>query len=492
MKQLLQDQRTGEMLLADLPSPAADERSVIIQNAVSLLMTEIQPQTFNKSYLTFGGSCSGTVIAIGKDVQNFQVGDRVACYNAKSGVHAELVHVPNKQVVVIPEKISYQEAAFLYPYMLCLSAHELADVGLGSVVFVFGMDLIGQLLCQVLRSSGVHVIVADAREEYVDKLREQGIEAFLLDKNFSKTVFDALKDITLDAVFFAPSFSYIQRSLDKLPSVRKVILFNSVRDMIPRAGISYHMLDINKPFDLSQIVSGGNNPVFTKSLHMLFRLIETGRIQISDLVPHRYSISDISRSSKMIAGHLQQPFHAVLLIYPQGAHEQSRRIELKPEDRHEQSQTALNMGLIFTGEQSRFSVFDKLSGFGNICFRTVSSPTGIRALEFGKLYGFDYCTTNPGEILNDREIGALVVLNEGMDDLDLCMQAISTQKKIFFECLVLPDKERLNQLIQVYQNAKATRNLFPQIMIGFFRRYTVLIKKLKDAFQERKSALTLN
>ena len=50
----------------------------------------------------------GKVVAVGKGVIDFKVGDRVA----SNGQHAEFVSVPQNLVAHIPENISDEEAAF--------------------------------------------------------------------------------------------------------------------------------------------------------------------------------------------------------------------------------------------------------------------------------------------------------------------------------------------------------------------------------------------
>ena len=137
MKQILQSFKTGETILEDFPVPNVGSGSVLIQTSQSLvsLGTERMVVEFGKSNLvakarqhpdkvnqvldkikTDGllptmeavfnklgqpiplGYCNvGKVIAVGKGVSEFAIGDRVA----SNGPHSEVVSVPKNLVVKI-------------------------------------------------------------------------------------------------------------------------------------------------------------------------------------------------------------------------------------------------------------------------------------------------------------------------------------------------------------------------------------------------------
>ena len=148
MKQIIQDLKSGETLLQDVPSPCVSEGNVLIKTHKSLvsLGTEKMLVDFGKAnYLQkirqqpekvkqvlqkiktdglrptidavfrkleepmpLGYSNAGEVIAIGKGVSKFRVGDRVI----SNGHHAEVVNIPQNLVAKIPDNVSYEEASF--------------------------------------------------------------------------------------------------------------------------------------------------------------------------------------------------------------------------------------------------------------------------------------------------------------------------------------------------------------------------------------------
>ncbi len=119
MKQLLQSVRKGEVFVSDVPPPQVRPNGVLVQTAASLISpgTERTSMEFSQMNLlskarsrpdlvkqvldkvrrdgfveaarvalarldrpvSLGYACSGTVIAVGSEASEFEVGDRVAC-----------------------------------------------------------------------------------------------------------------------------------------------------------------------------------------------------------------------------------------------------------------------------------------------------------------------------------------------------------------------------------------------------------------------------
>ena len=152
MRQVLQNYRTGEVKVEDVPTPALRSGAVLVANRYSLIsagtermkietgkmsllgkararpdlvkkvLKTLQTEGFGATYRKvsarleapspLGYSCAGEVIAVGSEVEGIQVGDRVACAGAEHAHHAEIVCVPQNLVVPIPDGVPYEHAAF--------------------------------------------------------------------------------------------------------------------------------------------------------------------------------------------------------------------------------------------------------------------------------------------------------------------------------------------------------------------------------------------
>src|SRR4249920_2984066 len=157
MKQVLQQARTGEITVEEVPAPQLLPGCVLVRIAASVVSagTERASAEFARKNLlqkaqsrpdlvrdvigkvqrdgifsaiqavrsrldqpqSPGYSSAGTVIAVGEGVTDLQTGDRVACAGAGFAVHAEIACVPRLLVARIPESasgghVSFDEAAF--------------------------------------------------------------------------------------------------------------------------------------------------------------------------------------------------------------------------------------------------------------------------------------------------------------------------------------------------------------------------------------------
>jgi predicted dehydrogenase/threonine dehydrogenase-like Zn-dependent dehydrogenase len=214
MKQLLQDPRTGEFSVANVPYPALEPEGVLVQTAWSVIsagtektsastaqasligkararpdlvqkvLGQVKRQGLIETYrlvkdrlsvpMELGYSCAGTVIAVGEKVCEFRVGDRVACAGGGYASHAEINYVPNNLAVVIPENVSTRDAAYSTIGAIAMQGVRQSQAVVGDRVMVIGLGLIGQLTVQILRAAGCRVIGVDISGFAVEKCLKSG------------------------------------------------------------------------------------------------------------------------------------------------------------------------------------------------------------------------------------------------------------------------------------------------------------------------------
>src|SRR4051812_4772121 len=177
MKQIIQNLKTGETILENIPRPEIKKGHLLIKTHRSLvsLGTEKMLVEFGKSNLIakarqqpekvkqvidkiksdglmptleavfnkleeplpLGYCNAGEVIGVGEGVTEFKIGDRVA----SNGQHAEIVSVPKNLVAKIPDNVTYEEASFTVISSIGLQGIRLAAPTLGETVVVSGLGL---------------------------------------------------------------------------------------------------------------------------------------------------------------------------------------------------------------------------------------------------------------------------------------------------------------------------------------------------------------
>ncbi len=209
----------NDLRLDDVPAPECNEGQVIAQVlCVQPSVTEAQLafgiptlayEKIKKRLETeapvqlFGHEFCARIVATGKNVTRFQVGDRVAaraklpcqacpmCMNGQNylcrkgpiigfqlpGCFAEFAVLPEIALVKVPDNISDSEAACLQSLSDSVASVETAQLGMGDVVAIFGQGSMGLECLQIVRNSGAGlVITVDVREESCRISRELGAD----------------------------------------------------------------------------------------------------------------------------------------------------------------------------------------------------------------------------------------------------------------------------------------------------------------------------
>ena len=219
--------------IKDIPEPIAKSNEVLFRvKAASLNYDDIwgmrgKPLAVPLPHIS-GTDAAGEVIAVGEDVKNIKVGDRVVSHGNMScrvcsrctsgrefdckkriiwgfqtgplwGGYCEIAHLPEINVLKIPDNVSYEEAAAASMTLLT-SWHMLvgrAKIKPGQVVLVMGGSSgVGIFGIQIAKLYGCTVI-ATASPEKLEQLKELGADYAVNHRkeDWQKEVFKISKEI---------------------------------------------------------------------------------------------------------------------------------------------------------------------------------------------------------------------------------------------------------------------------------------------------------
>ena len=166
------------------PSPKAGEALVKV-DAAGLNYIDIYFRTgMYKAELplTIGMEAGGTVTAVGANVSEVKVGDKVA-YTGVAGAYAEQAVVPSSKLVVLPAGVSTKQGAAAM--LQGMTAHYLAcstyPLKKGDTCLVHAAaGGVGLLLCQIAKLRGAHVIGTVSTDEKAKLAREAGADETII------------------------------------------------------------------------------------------------------------------------------------------------------------------------------------------------------------------------------------------------------------------------------------------------------------------------
>ncbi len=223
----------------------------------------------NAAQLTFGFECAGTVVAVGNDVTDLQIGDEVMATMLMDGV-SRYVTTRSEFVVVKPKPLSFAEAATLP--LAFLTAYyglvHLAKLQPGEKVLIHAAaGGVGQAAVQIAQWIGAE-IYATASPGKWPFLQAQGIEHIMNSRTltFVDEVMEWTQGKGVDVVLNSLNGDYIGKSLETLaPKGRfvelgKIGIWEKAQVLEMRPEANYF------PFDLGDVTQA--NPALIRGLYL--------------------------------------------------------------------------------------------------------------------------------------------------------------------------------------------------------------------------------
>src|SRR5258706_7406666 len=384
MKQVLQNQKTGEVKATDVPVPVARLGFVLVRTEASLisagteratveagqksllaraveqphLVSQVIQRAKNEgilntveavrsklgSLLAVGYSAAGTVIEIGNDVSNFHIGDRVACAGVGYASHAEILSVPKNLCVGLPDKVSFDSAAFGTLGAIAMQGVRLAELTLGESVVVIGLGLIGQVTAQLLRANGCRVFGIDLDAQKIELAKQFGADGGCgPDDDAQRRVMEWSRGRGADAVLITAATSSnapVELAGEISRKKGRVVAVGAVGLNIPRQ--PYY--DRELVFKISMSYGPGRyDPEYEerghdypigyvrwtegRNLEAFLDLLAEGRVNVEGLITHRFELAEAEQAYQLIAGESDEPYLGVVLHY-ESDHDPERRIPI--------------------------------------------------------------------------------------------------------------------------------------------------------------------
>ncbi|MEH7119216.1 alcohol dehydrogenase catalytic domain-containing protein [Neobacillus drentensis] len=331
--------KTGEHLgfsymEVDKPTPKPNEVLIDVE-ATNICGTDISYFKWGQSAKDFaskfnvkfpfivGHECAGTVVEVGSDVKKIKVGDRVSlethipcgdCFQCKTGnahncmnmgiygtscdgCFADYAIAPESVCFKLPDSVSFQEGSLFEPAGVAMRAVELSGLEPGDTGLIFGCGAIGLLAIQILQACGVSRVIAVDIDQYrVDMAKKFGAIGV---NSLTEDLPTVVKELTaerggVDFIFEMTGSPKVYETLfDFLRLEGRVVTVGHPGGSIP--------INITQSINLKgATIKGLFGRGIWSTWYKLSALVEAKKINILDVVTHRFSFSQVDEAFEQL------------------------------------------------------------------------------------------------------------------------------------------------------------------------------------------------
>ncbi|MCF7870432.1 MAG: bi-domain-containing oxidoreductase [Candidatus Omnitrophica bacterium] len=549
MKKLTQNLKTGKLELKEVPADLCKDDGILVKTKNSLVSAgteqaiinlgkaslagkakkrpDLVKEVLNKmryegvlstvkkvfskldEAMDLGYSCAGEVTEIGENIDEFEIGDRVACAGSGYATHAELNFVPKNLCVKIPENVTFQEASFTTVGAIAMQGIRRCELNPGERVGVIGLGLIGQLTAQILSAYGFPVFGMDIDQKKAEKALKSGISkvGVIGKDNIEESVSCFTNGYGLDAVIITASTKSNQplELAGKICRKRGKVSSVGLTGMeIPRKIYYQKELDFRIScsygpgrYDLNYEEKGIDYPYayvrWTEKRNMeeCLRLISIGKIDIKSMITHKFKLENYKKAYDLILNNPHNEAYVGILFEYDTNKEYNSVVKFRDNKRGE-STDIVNAGVIGCGNFAKSILLPNLSKLKNINIAAVATATGKNAEHIGKKYRCQYCTTAYQKILDDSKINTVFISTRHNLHAKLAIEALKKGKNVFVEKPLCITKTELQKIVSLFSHEPSAMSHQPILMVGFNRRFAPAIIKAKEKFSNRNTPLMIN
>lgn len=539
MKQILQDMAKGSTTVAYAPSPQVPSRRLLVHTCVSLISagTERMLVDFGKASLiekarqqpekvkmvlekirTDGllttieavqskltqplplGYCNvGVVAEVGSCVEGFKVGDRVV----SNGPHADVVTVPKSLCARIPDEVDDESAAFVVVASIGLQGIRLAQPTLGESFVVTGVGLIGLLTVQLLRANGCRVLAIDFDEAKLLLARHFGAETcnpgLGEDPIASGMAFSRGQGV--DGVIITAS----TKSDDPVMQAARMSRKRGRIVLVGVTGLELNRADFYEKELLFQVSCsygpGRYDPAYEekgqdyplgfvrwteqRNFEAVLDMLANRQLDVAPLITHRFAFEDAPKAYETLTN--GDNALGILLQYTSSAAERTMSsVKLAPEAKFDPLRPVL--GCIGAGNYASRMLIPAFKAAG-AQFHTILTAGGISGVIHGQRAGFAEASTDLSAMLSNPSINTVAIVTRHDSHARFVVQALKAGKNVFVEKPLAIHHSELADVEAAYAAAgvpEGSGTPHPQLMVGFNRRFSPQVLKIKTLLQSVK------
>lgn len=531
MKQLLQNIKEGNAEIVDVPVPAIKSGHILVKNHASVVSSgtermvvefaeknllmkaksrpDLVKQVLDKAQregiiptiqaalnrldtpMALGYSSAGEVISVGEGVEDIKPGDRVACAGGGFACHAEYVLIPKNLFAIIPDSVSYEDAAFATLGAISLHGFRIAAPQIGEKVAIIGLGLLGLIMIDICKAAGLQVFGIDLDKSRVDLATSKEVIAVHRELAFDQGA-SFTENRGFDVVFICAdtnSNDPIELAGQLARDKGTVVAVGAVGLEIPRK--MYYEKEINVlisrsygpgRYDHSYEEQGKDYPygyvrwTEGRNLAAIMDLLESKKLDVKSLITHRFPIEEGVKAYETITGKNNEKFLGVIIQYPDnGSSEiEDRRVDIQKTSVLNLEVDKVSIGVLGAGLYASAVFLPIIQKTASVQKLGICSAKGLSARQLAKKYNYQFACTDESEIFNNNDINTVVILTRHSDHARQILNGLQKNKHIYCEKPLVLNIKELLEIRQAYKNAQS------RLMVGFNRRFSPFILKAKD------------
>lgn len=256
-----------------------------------------------------GYSNVGHIVAVGSDVTELMVGERVLT----PGPHASYHNVEVTKVVRVPAEVPDDAATFGVLGSVALHGLRRAPLELGDSAVVLGDGLVGQLTAQLAKLQGAHPVALVGHHQLrLTAARQGGVDAVWDERTIDVPMtFQQLTNGRLADIVYETSgrVAAVELAFNAARVAGTVVLLGGIRQQITfNLSIFYHQFQLR---DLALVAA--SQPVRPEMETNYFRwpqkrnrililnLLARGSLQVAHLITHHFAVNEAPQAYQLLS-----------------------------------------------------------------------------------------------------------------------------------------------------------------------------------------------
>jgi len=442
--------------------------------------------------IPLGYSAAGTVVAVGRGVEDLIAGDRVACAGQGYASHAEWISVPRNLCAKIPadenRPLGFESAAFATVGAIALHAVRQAEAKLGESIAVVGLGLMGHLTARLSKAAGCRVI---GIEPNAFRRELGGVDVVCAPHEAEERVRQATGGIGADAVIVTASSSDPQflESVTHLCRDRgRLVILGGVPMQLPRDLVYAREIEVRVSrsygpgrYDPSYEERGIDYPIGyvrwteRRNLEAFLQLAADDRLDLAALVTHRFPIEAAAQAYDLLVD-ADAPALGILIDYPAASSAETtppaRDMRLRPA-----RDGRFGVAFLGAGNFAQAALLPAVRAEKDVVLRAVATRRGLTARLAAERFDAERAATDTEAVLRDPSIDVVFVTGPNSTHAPQTIAALGAGKHVFTEKPLCLRAEELDHIERALAAAPTAA-----LMVGFNRRFAPATKIVRDHF----------